>query len=214
MDKIEVGKKLVALAYDSNVMVDNSVFTTLDVSERGTAVSGLMKVGGTPKFVDNFNFLTDYAAISVKLKKGEDASLELAFNGITLPEGFKEAVAEYQRVITPVMDTLKALQPVSTYPFAKVPDRATYPNCTTGRIERNGYTLEVHDARNIWNKIKAYWAGNTKRKPESISIYTGGHGYKTVTYYKEKIAIGCQEIPRWEVEAIAKHYDWTFPKVL
>jgi hypothetical protein len=218
MKKIEVGKKVVAIDVDGKVIVDDSTFAELNVIERGEAVSQFMKAGGAVEFKPDFAFLTNYRELAEKLKKGDDASLELAFNGITLPEGFNEAVKAYQVAVQPVLELVSQLIP--KWNFATVPTNAVMPNFGVSRIARNDgdrHYMNVAEAVKIWNKVSKYWAklavASKARKPEQDYMRVGGD-HRYVSYGRDDVTVGCQTIMRWEWEAAAKHYGWVFPELV
>lgn len=214
MDKIEIGNKLVAIKHDEKIIIDNSVFSKLSIEERGEATTAFIKVGGEVDMRADFNNFTDYKELVRKFKVGEDISTELMFNSIELPVGYKEALDTYNSIVAPVIAVLEKLEPPKPpYPFADKPtnsekDYFMVVSPDKKRIKRNGHSLSDKTAEMIWKRASPYWAGIKQFTPDShypnnISSY--------VSYYTHKIEIGCQTVPRWEVEQLALEMGWEFP---
>jgi hypothetical protein len=76
------------------------------------------------------------------------------------------------------------------------------------RINRNGYTAGHKAVTAIWLKAFGFWNGlqhgnTTDRDFLESTFNVGGERNKRVQVNADCITIGCQSIPRWEVEQIA-----------
>jgi hypothetical protein len=75
------------------------------------------------------------------------------------------------------------------------------------RIQRNGYTAGHKAMTIIWLAAMGFWKarqhGSDQARVDVKDINIGGERNKTVTILPDSISIGCQTIPRWEVEQIA-----------
>lgn len=215
MQKINVQDKLVAVAYNGRILVDNARFEKMDTASRGEAVASFMQVGGNIEFRPDLAFLTNFKAIKEKIVKGEDVSLELAFNGVSLPDTFHAAQAAYHAALTPVIAVLDALTPA--YPFVDKPrtHRADVTYADTS-ITSGGYMVYTEDLKEVWERASKFWfalaSEPSKRGPRQIYKRFRGNGSYHYGVGKTAVNIGCQTITRYDLEQAALHYGWAIPK--
>jgi hypothetical protein len=101
------------------------------------------------------------------------------------------------------------------YPFAKVPDgwsveTSLHISKTTVNRVRNDYTITIKTLEKIWNMASKQWAGD-ETATARMNINASGYS-RTAVVGKNKIDIGCQRIERFEIEQVAVHFGWEFPR--
>lgn len=99
--------------------------------------------------------------------------------------------------------------PTGTYTFAEVPgDWDFYKTFTINEtyIRRSSYRMTIKTAKNLWGTAFLVWNG-TNQPPEKLRL--SADGYKpTVKINMDSIEIGCQKIPRYQVEQLALKMGW------
>jgi len=180
----------------SNVFLINSAeFSTKTPAEQTKL---LASAGTLPiKIVPNFITIADRVSLRNRLLNGEDVSMEIEFNGIELTDEDRATLA----TVRPVLE--KILGPKPVYEWAK--GKASSMTMNPTFIRRNGHDIDVSKAKRLWKIASRYWAGGSK--PKNSRITQGWH-HHSVSFSEVQIKIGCQQIPRVDVEAIAKHYGW------
>jgi hypothetical protein len=159
----------------------------------------LTRAEGLPiLFVPNFTELSNKRRLRERLLAGEDVKMELEFNGLELTDEDRRALD----AVRPVLERIVGL--ATAYPWlpAAVCSGFTF---TQTHIRRNDYKLHVTMAKKIWGKASKYWTGGPQ--PDSHRKDSQWNS-KDVYYRSDHITIGCQNIPRVEVEFVARHYGW------
>jgi hypothetical protein len=177
-------------------LISSSAFAKLSAA---TQTKTLGEANGLPiEFVPDFVALSNRHAIRDALLAGKDVSRELEFNEIVLDETELTAL----KSIMPILTKINGIGPV--YPW--LPSSQFDGDCGTVHITRNGYKITVARAKAIWLKASKFWSGG-KRPSEH---YTDAHtsSYNKTTYYADYVKIGCQSVPRTDLEALARHYNW------
>jgi hypothetical protein len=157
-------------------------------------------------FVDDFLSLKNKKQLLERLLAGEDVSMELEFNEITLSEEERTTLSAVQ----PILDRIGVEM---TPPYTWVEPTETEKRNIAGytfneaSIRRgSGYSCAVVQAKKIWDKASKFWATGKKDRFSEMS-FLGGY-WKTPSVSVKTLTLGCQKISRAEVEAIAKHYGW------
>jgi hypothetical protein len=75
--------------------------------------------------------------------------------------------------------------------------------------DRNSYTLKFSQLEILWYTARNYWGDVEDSPPKMPERSYAGYRY-TPTITKDTIKIGCQEIERWELEALAVRQSWSF----
>lgn len=193
---VTVFKKLTSV-----FLVSGSAFATLSAAKQ---TSTLAEADGLPiEFLPDFVALSSRALIRDKLLNGQDVSRELEFNNVTLDAEELRALS----LVKPVLAKIEAIGP--KYPWLKPVDHSdkwTFPNTTVRRL--NGHYVSQAMAKSMWKAASAYWAGGDK--PASRQVRTNGSYYADHTFSMttDSIKIGCNTIPREEVEWLARHFSW------
>jgi hypothetical protein len=182
------------------LLVNSSEFAGKAAS---TQTATLKEAGGLPiEFVPNFTDLSNRKVIREKLLSGKDISRELEFNNVILTDEEFKAIA----LVKPVLAKIESIGPSYPWLAAVEPSGISFDNAKK-KIRRNGHDLAQTTALRIWNKASAYWAGGEK----PTSHYTSSNYYsngREVRYGTDSVSIGCQTIPRAEVEYIARTMGW------
>jgi len=102
----------------------------------------------------------------------------------------------------------------SEYPFAKVPagwsvETHLHINKTTVARRDYNYTIGIKTLEKLWNLASKKWT----EEVETARMNINASGYnRTAIVNKNKIEIGCQSIDRYELEQVAVHFGWEFPR--
>ena len=156
------------------------------------------------KFVSNFAQIRDIKKLRDNLLAGKDVELELEFNGIVLDEADRATL----RAFMPILAKIGAHVPA--YPWLNFSEEFNHITLANNgkKISRNGHSIGLKAAKAMWDKASKYWAGLSKKPGQ----YTVGSNYYnsgySVAITDTTIAIGCQTIPRAEVEYIARWQNW------
>lgn len=150
-------------------------------------------------FVENFMKFRDKKAIIDKLLRGEDVTVELEFNDISLSRDELAAI----QTVRPVLDKISGME--DSYPW--VGGNAFTMTFGKTMVRRNDYSISYTRAKVIWDKASRYWAGLSDR-PKTHNTAAGGYNYRDVVYGENEVKIGCQTIPRVDVEAVALQRGW------
>lgn len=186
----------------SNVfLVNSTAFAAANSTEQ---TSTLALAAGKPiEFVQNFTTLSDRRIIREGLLSGRDVSREMEFNGIVL----SPAELQMLKAINPILVKIGIIGP--NYPWLK--ETSTSGKGITfgvNRINRDGHYSSKSVAAKIWMRASKYWSGGS-RPPDHAETFDGNETSRNVRYAKKSVAVGCQIIPRLDLELIARHYGWS-----
>lgn len=161
----------------------------------------IISLAGPIQFVKDFTELSNVKTLRERLLKGQDVSLQCEFNGIVITDEDRAAIA----AIKPLLSRLDGLKPL--YPWEKEVSTTAFVSDAGKRITRNGYGWGMITAKTAWNKASAFWAGGKLPAGYSVGSSWNSSG-RLVEIAPNQIKIGCQTIPRNEVEAIARMMGW------
>lgn len=155
------------------------------------------------KFVANFADLTNIKRVRDRLLDGKNVDLELEFNGIAFTEDERRAMAAF----LPVLAKLNAVVPA--YPWLNATEEfSCFELAENGRkVRRNGHNLGLKTAEGVWKKASKFWAGGKQPSSYYIGSSWNSNGHR-VEIRADEIRIGCQNIPRAEVEYLARWQNW------
>jgi hypothetical protein len=182
------------------LLVNTAEFTK---ATPATQTKTIAAAEGLPvEFVTDFLDLGNKRLIRDKLLSGRNVGRELEFNDVTLSDDELKAL----ELIKPILAKIEGIGP--SYPWLPVKDFKGTIECTKDRVKRNGHTVGKAVAKRIWDKASKFWSGGPM--PSSNEVATDGHGWgnRTASYSKDAVTIGCQTIPRVEVEYIARCYNF------
>lgn len=182
-------------------LVSASAFANLSAAKQ---TSTLAEAEGLPiEFLPDFVALTSRNVIRDKLLKGQDVSRELEFNSVTLDAEELRALA----LVKPVLEKIEAIGPKYPWlPPVDHSDKFTFPSNTVRRT--SGHYVSLLMARGMWKAASCYWAGGEKPKSREVKANGSYYSNNTFSVSMDGIKIGCQSIPRIEVEWLARHFDW------
>lgn len=185
-------------------LINSSAFAVAGATKQTEILT--MNTGLPVLFVPDFVALSNRKQIRDKLLGGEDVSMELEFNGVTLDDEEMRCL----KLVRPILEKIGGIGP--KYPWLAAEDHSgniKFQGANESRVVRNGHHVGKAVALKVWQRASKFWAGQGKA-PASHEERTDGYGYanKTVSYNQNGVTIGCQTISRSEVEFIARHYDW------
>lgn len=178
----------------SVALIANDVFAAFTPEDKTKILA--LNEGKTIEFIDSFYDMQDSVYIRERLLAGYDISRELEFNNIVMTEAETAAV----KVLSGLLKKIAAL-PVQ-YPWLPAQTFSSFKTTPT-HIERQGRKISHKTAKTLWNNASKLWFEKTEVSTDVgyISNYD--------TYVKpDEIRIGCQHIPRAEVEAMARQLKW------
>lgn len=184
----------------SNVLLINSLLFSKASATEQTQI--LAESSGVPVlFVSNFSEISDRRKIRDRLLAGEDVSMELEFNGIELSDEDRRVLS----LVGPVLAKIGTIKP--SYPWKpEKPVPSIYQLSSDSIQNTNGYRISVPAAKKVWDKASKFWAAESKACPQfMVDTY---HNSRSVAITPGGVAIGCQNINRSTVEALARHYGW------
>lgn len=192
------------------IMVDDSVFSALPPARKAEAFVKLQQAPqAVVRWEKDFADYRDLRGIRARLLRGEDVTEHLLFNGVVLGPEYLQAQQQFRARQQEVLGVLAQLIP--PYAFAAPARRVETPmTFTDAHVTRNGYRLLVPEARKIWVNAEPFWRGG--QQPGEFYVLTDGRGNQQVVVKPTQVALGCQRIPRWQVEQAAVHYGWVEPE--
>jgi hypothetical protein len=185
----------------SSVCLINSVSFIALGDEAKTKL--LAEAAGLPIEFTDFAQMTDKKAIREGLLAGHDVERRLEFNGIILNDVERAAI----KAVNPILEKINGIGPNYSW-AAKFENSGGNINCGAMRVRRGGHTVGKKTAEAVWKRASRHWSGGPAGFTFSIKADGSGYNNRTVSIDKNSVTIGCQTIPRAEVEYIARHYGW------
>ena len=202
--------KNTCVALKNVVIIDFIAYRNSNI-EQLNAIQALIAEKNLPvKFVDNMNPYRSHDTLKTNLANGTATTEHLEYylerelnqDEIQLIDATKKCIEALHVMIKPA---------IPDYTFAEIPqgsqrilDAIAF---RADRIQRNGYTAGHKAMTIIWLAAMGFWKarqhGSDQDRVEVKDINIGGERNKTVIILPDSISIGCQTIPRWEVEQIA-----------
>ncbi len=198
------------VALGGAIIVDFRAYRLSGVGEL-IAAQVLFKEKNLPiKFVEDMAPYRNHDVLKMKLANGTALPEHLEYflerplidKEIELIDATNKCIAGLHELIKPrpVVYQLSDIPANS----AEILNRITF---RTDRIVRNEYNASRKAMTTIWLAAYSFWkglqeeSGKTSASAENINI--GGRIGMNVNIQRDFISIGCQQIPRWEVEQIA-----------
>ena len=198
------------VALSNAIIVDFRAYRLFGVGEL-VAAQVLFKEKNLPiKFVEDMAPYRNHDVLKLNIAKGEATAehLEyylqrvLATEEVVLLDAAKNCITALHEIIKPA---------TAAYVLAPVPNDSERVMALiafrSDRIVRNGYTAGHKAMTAIWLKAFGFWNGlqhgNTTDRDFLEGVNIGGERNKRVQVDANYVSIGCQSIPRWEVEQIA-----------
>lgn len=187
------------------MLVNSATFSGASVTDQTAALAS--NTTNLPVvFVSSFHEYTNKVRLREKLLQGEDVSLELEFNGITLSDEDKKVIQAFRGVY----ERLIGAGDLYPWTVGRLDPTINYLKTV---ITRGSYRIGVKTCEKLWGKAALLWSKDPKDGDRLSTFYTavGGQHQRTTHVYTNRIEIGCQTIYRQDMEAAAKHYGWDVP---
>ena len=197
------------------VVVERRGLEALDTAKMAEAMKDIYGRGKPVIVVDNMRQFFSTKNLMAVLDNPEQASLIgvlLEQKGIDLQFNELETIKAYHQLKAKI---LEASSGVAGYDFAPVPDGWNIEDkvvINKNTIRRsNGFASESVGKKTleeIWKRASRIWNGDGNEGRFSMRV--AGY-YRDVTVTENLVAIGCQNVKRFELEQLAVHQGWTFP---
>lgn len=189
------------IAMDPNKMTDF-------MAEIATSGKPIRVIDNIPYFFSTKNVLACVDEVDL-----ESLKLIAEHRKMMITDEEYDLMARMKELKVSLIARIEATKP--DYPFAKVPagwsvETNLHINKTTVSRIRGDYSITIKNLEKLWNIASKKWAVDetaTDRMPVNASGYS-----RTAIVGKNKIEIGCQSIERFELEQIAVHFGWEFPR--
>lgn len=193
----------------SNVVIIDFMAYRNSTIEQLTAIQALIAEKQLPvKFVLNMNMYRHHDTLKHGILTGEATTEHMEYyleraitpDEIQLLHATKNCIARLYEIIKPA---------IPDYTLAEVPAGANLDRIEfrSDRINRNGYSAGHKAMTAIWLAAMGFWKarqhGSDQARALIENINIGGERNKTVEILPDMVRIGCQTIPRWEVEQLA-----------
>lgn len=182
-----------------------------------TALMATLAASGKPvRVVDSTtNFFRD-ASLFEAIDRGDLSTVELIAErrGLVLTIADLTQITSFNQFKERLAAQLVASKPA--YDFADLPAGWTLEDnivITAKGVYRKGnssYRIGEKTLERIWKAASGNWAGNLESNRIS-DIQAAGYNRSAIIRDNE-IEIGCQTIYRYEIEQVALHFAWEFPK--
>jgi len=198
----------VCVALSNVVIIDFIAYRNCTIAQLD-AIQAMIAGSNKPvKFVDNMNPYRSHDTVKAGITDGSTTVEHLEYylervltaDEIQLIQATKDCISRLHEIVKPG---------VPDYTLAEIPDGANLNRIEfrADRINRGGYNAGHKAMTVIWLAAMGFWKarqhGDQKARESIPNINIGGERNKTVVIYPDRIEIGCQTIPRWEVEQIA-----------
>jgi hypothetical protein len=200
-------------------VVDRGRLQKLSTNEFATALKNLYVDGRdtTVKIVDSSVKFFSKAHLKELLDdpdNADDLVLVLEQRGITLTDEEFALVRRFNILRDQLLETATGPYPLATVPEGWTLDAHLTVNKTIRRKRDSNYSIGVKTLRGLWEKVAPFWADhdeNTDRGRIRLNHVQASGYNREANATPNMISIGCQNIHRYEVEAVAIHLGWEFP---
>lgn len=186
-------------------------------SEGLTALMATLAASGKPvRVVDSTtNFFRDDSLFEA-INRGDLSTVELIAErrGLVLTIADLTQITSFNQFKERLAAQLVASKPA--YDFAELPEGWTLEDnivITAKGVYRKGnssYRVGEKTLERIWKAASKHWADD-RESPRISDIQAAGYNRNGIIRDNE-IEIGCQTIHRYEIEQVALHFAWEFPK--
>jgi hypothetical protein len=210
--------KNVVRVLSNSVVVSSFKFGKLTASKHTEIIANA--TGNPNLFNDTFGTLTNKKRIVDRLLGGEDVSVELEFNEISLTGEELTAL----KMVRPIIEKIRGSQ-FNGYQFVnpntaeqKRIDGIKIPMSGSGSVyNAAGHQIGCKPLKEIWNKASVWWQG--AKTPRNTYVSAGGYSRREVVFATATeggsgfsddryIKIGCQNVSRAELEYVAQALGW------
>ncbi len=198
------------------VVVERSGIEGLKSDALTTTLSEIYGHGIPVKIVDNatqFFSAKNLAAVLDDESKHSDLPLILEKRMIPLSDDEIELIKSYQALKRKILSSASIT--ADNYNFADVPEGWSLEKnlkISAKNVSRPGHrhTIGIKTLERIWKSAASVWM-EISTDTVVNGIQASGH-YNDAIIRKNSIKIGFQEIQRYEIEQLALHLGWGFPK--
>lgn len=205
-----------AIVLDDGVVVDNDQVMSMTIEEREKAFPEIYSQGVPVYFVQSHpSFFTGRNLLTL-LRVGDNRYHMVAQRlGLLISDHDVEVLRDYNRVVNLIKTAVDAMKP--DYPFVDVPGdfdvqkNFTINKASIRRLTFNGdqYSVSTASALKAWDAARKFWRDG-KEGTRSVIVNNAGYGNRTAIIYPASVIIGCQSIPRFEIEQLALSLGWPF----
>lgn len=209
----------------SGMVLDRSVFVGETSAEMVLTIEAIRANPGKCLTVIDKSSTFFTSENMIALIKANDVEYRLIAEqaGVELSVEDVDAIQRAERARLSILE--KMTPPIPPYPFAEVPDGwsiATDLTITAGdrstvrRSRHNtdgdgiSHSMSVKQLKKLWGIASRRWTDDV-----SVSRYVGvaAGGYTRNSEIEgTRVTIGCQKVRRYELEQLAVHFGWDFPK--
>lgn len=192
---------------NDTVLIDASEHKKLSGKDLENTLNEILNVGLPIRTIDNFStFFGGIAVLKALNEASPDLSLILAYRGIEVSVEQMAAITQYHEVVTQIKESLNAASGVGNYPLLDVPEDYKSPFKISSRgIARNGHSIGLVAAQKLWKEASTLWA-----QGKTGSVYSRVNWGTNCVIGNDAISIGCQSVPRLDVEQLALEMGWSF----
>lgn len=205
------GTKLVVQPFGKQIFIDVSARNSSNTATHGFldgVAAAALKLGLGVRYVDNLKtFFDPKARYAEFVKSGDTQGVELSDeekNALKLIEGIKSKFDAAFTLPTP---------PKAPYVKVDLPRNVRNPlssvTVSGGSVRRSGYSLPIAEVKKLWEDAREFWRSG-KSSGELSGRRFSGDRYRTPRITAKSVAIGCQRIKRYELEALAAKQGWEF----
>lgn len=201
--------------FKSAVVVDKTAINRLTTEKMAEAMNSAYSEGKPVLFIDNSAlFFTKKNLISSLTERPEHLNVLLEHFSLALSQEEENTVKAFISVRDSIVSQINKVK--TDYPFQSVPDNFDFDrtfSIKSMRVRRNTYRMGLVTAKRIWEKASLCWVKSgvvANNKYYTMGISAEGY-HRNAIIYGDRVEIGCQTIPRYEVEQLAQHMNWDFP---
>lgn len=190
------------------IVIERGVWTKMAAADMAAAMNDLagkskeiIVIDSEHQFFHRNNLLRALDEVNLK-----NIQLISEYRGVTVTEDEVAQATAYRALRDSIVERLGD----GRYVFADVPKNWDFDSTFDVKasvVRRNGYSLGLKSAQNLWKAAYPIWKGDTEVTETTRSISASGYN-RTAEINAKGVTIGCQSIPRFEVEQLAIHQGW------
>lgn len=190
------------------IIVERGIWSRMAAADMTAAMNDLagkskeiIVIDSEQQFFHRNNLLRALDEVNLK-----NIQLISEYRGITITEDELAQATAYRALRDSIVERLGD----GRYVFADLPKNWNFSDTFTisgNSIRRNGYTIGQKTALSLWKAAYPIWKGDTEVTETSRRVQASGYDRSCEINLKQ-VEIGCQIIPRHEVEQLAIHLGW------
>lgn len=196
----------------SGIVIDKQQLSKLDSVMLGAFMAETYSKGLPVVIVDNATIWFTATNLMLKLELGDkDWQLIAEKFDIEISESELATINSAINIRKRIVLAAKGKLPV--YPFVNVPDNYNieeFIQIGKHHINRHGYRTSTGNVVRIWEAASQLWSKG-QAQGQHVMYIRADYSEKSVTVWKDRVQIGCQQVPRLEVEQLALKMDLPFP---